>query len=622
MRKSILVVLVVIFSVSLAIARAITVTAVASVQGQALFLSDVRVFNPSYADTISVTASYHCVPCTSVAVRTFTIGPRLAVSYNDIAVSLFNLPNTQGAVRFETSAANLMVTSRLYSINQLCEGTVGQFVPGLEDSDAFTSSVLTSLAQTPAFRTNLVMFNPAAAAVPVRVRAFSGDSGGQIGSDFTTTLAPGAFFPASNLFELVSAASTVSLNAYATVTTDATDGVFAAASVLDNSSQDTIFVRGESDRSTAGGLPPVAHFTISPSNPSVGEAVQFTDTSTGSPTTWHWDFGDGSTSTQQNPAHTYMTSGTWLVIFFAWNAFGAGSESQSVLVEPLSASFSFSPLNPSPGQAVQFTDLSSGNPTSWSWVFGDPSSGPVNVSALPNPSHVYMAAGTYTPMLTVSNANTTWGPASASVVVGGGSGPPPIPDFVFSPSNPTVGLPICFQDTSVGGTGGTWLFGDGFGAGFSQTGACHCYGAAGMYTVTLTESSQSGPTASISKTVTVADPLAGCANISGVYASTVAYQQGGGGPGTVTITQNGCSFSAAFSGFGSAFASPASGTISGNFIPQFSLTFNPTYCQYTSNSFGSISPGGFFPYILLHFNAPFGMGCPGDGTITLTTSCP
>ncbi|HEB88807.1 MAG TPA: PKD domain-containing protein, partial [Deltaproteobacteria bacterium] len=63
-------------------------------------------------------------------------------------------------------------------------------------------------------------------------------------------------------------------------------------------------------------------------------AVQFTDTSTGvPPTSWMWDFGDGTTSTAQNPAHTYTSIGAYTVTFTATNAFGSDTISIQDAVE-------------------------------------------------------------------------------------------------------------------------------------------------------------------------------------------------------------------------------------------------------------------------------------------------
>jgi PKD repeat protein len=51
---------------------------------------------------------------------------------------------------------------------------------------------------------------------------------------------------------------------------------------------------------------PVAAFSASPTSGSIPLKVQFTDQSTNSPTSWKWDFGDGTTSTTHNPLHTYI----------------------------------------------------------------------------------------------------------------------------------------------------------------------------------------------------------------------------------------------------------------------------------------------------------------------------
>ncbi len=85
-------------------------------------------------------------------------------------------------------------------------------------------------------------------------------------------------------------------------------------------------------RSVDGGAPPVANFTWSPTTPTVGQQVQFTDTSTGSPTSWSWAFGDGATSTQRNPIHTYSSAGTYTVTLTATNASGSDTETRQITV--------------------------------------------------------------------------------------------------------------------------------------------------------------------------------------------------------------------------------------------------------------------------------------------------
>ena len=72
---------------------------------------------------------------------------------------------------------------------------------------------------------------------------------------------------------------------------------------------------------------PDADFSATPRSGTTPLTVQFTDESTGTPTSWNWDFGDGDISTSQNPSHEYTDSGTYTVSLEVSN--GAGSDSIS-----------------------------------------------------------------------------------------------------------------------------------------------------------------------------------------------------------------------------------------------------------------------------------------------------
>jgi hypothetical protein len=76
----------------------------------------------------------------------------------------------------------------------------------------------------------------------------------------------------------------------------------------------------------------VAAFTLSPASPTASQPVQFSDGSTGSPTSWSWAFGDGGTSSLQNPAYTYAASGSFMVTLTARNAGGSSTATRSVVV--------------------------------------------------------------------------------------------------------------------------------------------------------------------------------------------------------------------------------------------------------------------------------------------------
>jgi PKD repeat protein len=78
---------------------------------------------------------------------------------------------------------------------------------------------------------------------------------------------------------------------------------------------------------------PTATFTMTPpGNPVMGQVVQFSDTSAGSPTSWSWTFGDGQTSTQQSPTHVYAGTGPFSVTLTASNASGSSQQTQSAVV--------------------------------------------------------------------------------------------------------------------------------------------------------------------------------------------------------------------------------------------------------------------------------------------------
>lgn len=75
-----------------------------------------------------------------------------------------------------------------------------------------------------------------------------------------------------------------------------------------------------------GNLPPVAAFDASQTIVSPGASVSFVDLSSNDPDSWLWDFGDGSTSTVQNPSHAYQNVGTYTVSLHVSNEIGSDSE--------------------------------------------------------------------------------------------------------------------------------------------------------------------------------------------------------------------------------------------------------------------------------------------------------
>lgn len=144
---------------------------------------------------------------------------------------------------------------------------------------------------------------------------------------------------------------------------------------------------------------PVANFAANATIVAPGTTVSFTDSSTNSPTSWSWIFGDGNTSTAKNPSNTYVSVGTYTVSLTATNAIGSDIETKTnyitVKVFPPVADFSASAV----GLSVDFTDLTANVPTAWSWSFGDGTT-----STIQNPSHTFAKDSAYNVCLIAVNS--------------------------------------------------------------------------------------------------------------------------------------------------------------------------------------------------------------------------
>lgn len=98
----------------------------------------------------------------------------------------------------------------------------------------------------------------------------------------------------------------------------------------------SVFVFDVTGSSTPPVPAPTASFTASTTTGVAPLSVAFTDTSTGSPTGWSWSFGDGQSSTAQNPTHVYSDAGTYNVTLTASNSGGSTSATQQITVDPSS----------------------------------------------------------------------------------------------------------------------------------------------------------------------------------------------------------------------------------------------------------------------------------------------
>ena len=84
------------------------------------------------------------------------------------------------------------------------------------------------------------------------------------------------------------------------------------------------------DGGTPSGQAPVAAFAFSPQTPNINQSVSFVDQSTNTPTSWAWNFGDGTVSTARNPVKVYTAAATYTVTLVATNALGSNSITHSI----------------------------------------------------------------------------------------------------------------------------------------------------------------------------------------------------------------------------------------------------------------------------------------------------
>lgn len=154
------------------------------------------------------------------------------------------------------------------------------------------------------------------------------------------------------------------------------------------------------------GTPPAPAFSIPNSDVCASAPVLFTNLTPHPPADEYlWDFGDGATSTAQNPNHIYLDTGTFVVKLTAFNnRCPKTSSGQTVIIRPPIANFKYTitcgNLN------VAFKDTSIVDPAfgaiSYSWTFGDPAS-PLGTSSLQNPTFTFPAYTGYAVTLTVTN---------------------------------------------------------------------------------------------------------------------------------------------------------------------------------------------------------------------------
>ncbi|HMH31721.1 MAG TPA: PKD domain-containing protein, partial [Puia sp.] len=254
-----------------------------------------------------------------------------------------------------------------------------------------------------------------------------------------------------------------------------------------------------------GSVKPTANFTAAPTTVCVGNAVTFTDLSTGGADQWLWNFGDGNTSGAQNTSYAYSKPGIYTVQLTAYNkgCYDIKTVTNYITVNPPLSKFVYS-FNCSNKTLYTFTDSSTGA-NSWDWDFGD---GSLHFFGAAPPAHNYPnVTQSYTVRLKVGSASGCFNTSTQLVNV--------LEKVDFSPSVPSACKNSTIFITVVNNPKNKFYiydFGDGTNSGIvSSQSWGHIYTVAGSYTVKVVAIDSTGCADSVSKPnlVKINGPVAG-----------------------------------------------------------------------------------------------------------------
>ncbi|MBA3873384.1 MAG: PKD domain-containing protein, partial [Anaerolineae bacterium] len=204
---------------------------------------------------------------------------------------------------------------------------------------------------------------------------------------------------------------------------------------------------------------PIAAFTEDHTTGQAPLVIRFINQSSGNITNFLWSFGDGGSSSEANPVYTFRAPGVFYVTLKVTGPGGSSNVTQQINVQSPSApvaAFTQDTTSGSSPLTVKFTNQSTGIITSYNWTFGDGTT-----SLDPNPTHQFVAVGTYNVILSlVGPGGTSF--VTRKITVQDPVVPPPVAAFTPDKTTGNIPLAIQFSNQSTGKvTSYNWDFGDG-----------------------------------------------------------------------------------------------------------------------------------------------------------------
>lgn len=292
--------------------------------------------------------------------------------------------------------------------------------------------------------------------------------------------------------------------------------------------------------------PPVPSFTANVTSGTAPLWVQFTDTSTGDPTNWLWDYDypNGMLNQAPNPVGVYWEPGTHTVWFSPGNLDGDSEIMEYAYITVLPAegapmaSFSTNETTGTAPLTVQFTDTSTNTPVSWTWqIFASGSNTDIYSINTQNMTYEFASAGTYLIAHTATNAQGSMFVHAPFVVNASPLPPLSAPVAAFTSDTATGGAPVTvqFTDLSTGSpTAWAWDFNGDAIADSTEQNPSYTYNIDGTYTVTLQVSNDAG-TDLETKTDHIRIGSLTATRLKASFRYVVPGGSGGAGPAPLTI---------------------------------------------------------------------------------------